>query len=202
MTDFISALILAAIPFTATPDDFGNPRWIDYEPAILDTPCADVARLDVRNRVFRLSDPAAPKGLTLRFRKGLATRTDDPDFAGGPPNWKTYLDAKPLARLHDGPVARFVLMSDVHDSSATERGYVLALTCAGGKAVRLFEAGGEGLGADLHRISEDVFRLHWLVWRKGDCHAQPSRVRIQTFSFRPAFGRFAIVGDVERDIRP
>jgi hypothetical protein len=102
--------------------------------------------------------------------------------------------------LSDGIVVRFVSISDVHVTSTTKE-YWFALACADGKVRHIFQAGGEGVWLDLARTSDDVIRLHWAVWRRGDSHSSPSRERIQDFAWVSSFGRFAIVRDEEREFK-
>jgi hypothetical protein len=64
------AILLAALPFTAAAGDFGMGRFVDYEPKILDAPCTDVRRLDIRNMKFRVEDDSGAPVLDLRFRRG------------------------------------------------------------------------------------------------------------------------------------
>jgi len=169
----------------------------------LDVPCTDVRRIDVRNMTFRSRNPEPPRPepprrLEIRFRNGRATRGDVP---GDPThNWTTVIDRGRLMTLKDGSLLRLVSITDVHDTSTT-RAYVFALSCHDGAMREVFQAGGEGLRPDLLRTSDDVIRLHWAVWRRGDSHSSPSRERIQDFAWVSSFGRFAIVRDEEREFK-
>ena len=193
------AILLAALPFIASADEMVFDRYVVYEPVTLGSQCLDVRRIDVANMTFRARDPESSRQFEFRFRHGQTTRGDSPDVPSI--NWTTAVTRDRLMTATDGHLLRVVSISDVHDSSMT-REYVSVLSCSDGTAHEVLQAGGEGLFLDGRTPSGDTIRLRWAVWRKGDCHACPSRERIQDLSWRPAFGRFAIVRDVERDFKP